>query len=193
MSRNIFILLIFLFASLESIAQTTAYGFRVGLNVATILTNDLETIDGVDAESYSTNSGFHVGGGVKFKFTDLFGIRAEVLFSQRGTKYNFEGETFQVFFSDNGGKVLGKGSRTLSLNITNAYLDIPVVAYGQVGNKLEFNGGFYVGFLLSTTAAGQLEFNGNSSELNNPIEDIVLNLDYNYSRDAGINLSLIHI
>jgi len=188
MSRNIFSLVIFLFLiAFTSNAQSTAYGFRVGLNVSTILTSDLEAINGADAESYSTNSGFHVGGGVKFKFTDLFGIRAEILFSQRGTNYNFEGESFQVFLADNGNKILANGPKTLSLNITNAYLDIPVVAYGKLGSKLEFNGGVYVGFLLSSTAAGQLEFSGNSALLNNPIEDLILNLDYNYSRNEGIN------
>lgn len=188
MSRNFFISLIILFLiPIASNAQSTAYGFRVGLNVSTILTSDLEAINGTDAESFATNSGFHVGGGVKFKFTDLFGIRAELLFSQKGTKYTFEGESFQVFLADNGNKILANGSKNLSLNITNAYLDIPIVAYGKVGNKLEFNGGVYVGFLLSSTAAGQLEFNGNSALLNNAIENLILNLDYNYSRDEGIN------
>jgi len=187
MSRNFFSLLIFLFlVPLASNAQSTAYGFRVGLNVSTILTSDLEAINGTDLESLSTNSGFHVGGGIKFKFTDLFGIRVELLFSQKGTKSTFEGESFQIFLADNGNKILANGTKNLSLNITNAYLDIPIVAYGKIGNKLELNGGVYAGFLLSSTAAGQLRFNGNSANLNNPIE-VVLNLDYNYSRDEGIN------
>lgn len=188
MSRNFFSLLILLFLiPLASNAQSTAYGFRVGLNVSTILTSDLEAINDVDAESYATNSGFHVGGGVKFKFTDLFGIRAEVVFSQKGTKYTFEGEGAQIFIADNGTKILANGNKNLSLSITNAYLDIPIVAYGKLGNKLEFNGGFYAGILLSSTAAGQLTFNGNSAALNNPIDELSLNLDYNYSRDEGIN------
>ena len=188
MIRNFFIFLVILFLlPIASNAQSTAYGFRVGLNVSTISTSDLEAINDTDAESYATNSGFHVGGGVKVKFTDLFGLRAELLFSQKGTKYNFEGESFQIFLADNGNKILANGSKTLSLNITNAYIDIPVVAYGRLGKKLEFNGGVYVGFLLSSTAAGQLEFSGNSALLNNAIEDLILNLDYNYSRDEGIN------
>lgn len=187
MSRNVFTLLIILFLiPLASNAQSTAYGFRVGLNVSTILTSDLESINDVDIESLSTNSGFHVGGGVKFKFTDLFGIRAELLFSQKGTKSVLDGESFQVFIADNGTKVLANGTKNLSLSITNAYIDIPVVAYGKIGKKLEINGGVYAGFLLNSTAAGQLIFNGNSGQLNNPI-DVTLNLDYNFSRDEGIN------
>ena len=187
MNRNFFSFLIVLFLMpLTSSAQSTAYGFRVGLNVSTLLSSDLETVNDIDFESLETNSGFHVGGGVKFKFTDLFGIRAELLFSQRGTKYTLNGETFQIFIADNGNKISANGAKSLSLSITNAYLDIPVVAYGKIGKKLEVNGGVYAGFLLSSTAAGQLIFNGNSASLNNPV-DVTLNLDYNYSRDEGIN------
>ena len=76
--------------------------------------------------------------------------------------------------------------REFSLNLTNAYLDIPVVAYGKIGNKLEVNGGIYAGFLLSSTAAGQLLFSGNSGQLNNPV-DVLLDLDFNFSRSEGIN------
>ena len=186
MCRNLLTLLIILFLiPITSNAQSTAYGFRVGLNVSTILTSDLEMLDGTDAENYATNSGFHVGGGIKFKFTDLFGIRAELLFSQKGTKYTFKGESFQLFLADNGNKVLANGAKDFSLSLTNAYLDIPVVAYGKIGKKLEVNGGVYAGFLLSSTAAGQLQFVGNSGQLNNPV-DVLLDLDFNFSRDEGI-------
>jgi len=186
MSRNLLTLLILLFLiPISSNAQSTAYGFRVGLNMSTILTSDLETTNGIDLENFTTNSGFHVGGGIKFKFTDLFGIRAELLFSQKGTKHTFKGDGFQIFIADNGNKVLANGIKDLSLSITNAYIDIPIVAYGKIGKKLEVNGGVYAGFLLSSTAAGELRFEGNSQQLNNPV-DIRLNLDYNYSRKEGI-------
>ena len=161
-------------------AQELAYGFRVGLNQSTF-TGPKEEVGGT-TESFSLNSGFHVGGGVRFKFTDLFGIRAELLFSQKGSKTTFEGESFQIFRSENGVKIFATGNKTVSLNVSNAYIEIPITAYGKLGEKLEFFGGVYAGFLVSSTAAGQFEFRNGVYNGNN-LSDINLNIEYNFYRD----------
>jgi len=161
-------------------AQELSYGFRVGLNVSS-LNGDTEP-----GESYSTNTGFHVGGGVRFEITDLFGIRTEIVFTQKGTKRTFEGNAPFVFKGANG-KILTTGNKSVALNIANAYLDIPIMAYGKIGEKLEVFGGVYAGFLVGSTASGELVYSdGRVEGNNNIIDELNLTLDYNYGRqDAG--------
>lgn len=183
MTRVIILVAALFFTWSESMnAQELSYGFRVGLNVSS-LQGDTEP-----GENYSTNTGFHVGGGVRFEITDLFGIRTEVVFTQKGTKRTFEGVDAPFYFrgADNE-KILTNGNKNISLNIANAYLDIPIMAYGKIGEKLEIYGGGYASFLVGSTASGELIYsNGKVEGNNNIIDPINLTLDYNYGRqDAG--------
>jgi len=78
MTRVIILVMALFFAGPKNMnAQDLSYGFRVGLNVSS-LNGDTEP-----GESYSTNTGFHVGGGVRVEITDLFGIRGEIVFTQK--------------------------------------------------------------------------------------------------------------
>lgn len=176
----ILVMALFLTWSENINAQELSYGFRVGLNVSS-LNGDTEP-----GESYSTNTGFHVGGGVRVEITDLFGIRTEIVFTQKGTKRTFEGDGPFVFRGPNG-KILSNGNKSVALNIANAYLDIPVMAYGKIGERLEVFGGVYAGFLVGSTASGELIYsNGKVEGNNNIIDPLNLTLDYNYGRqDAG--------
>lgn len=182
MTRVIILVVALFFTWSESMnAQELSYGFRVGLNVSS-LNGDTEP-----GESYNTNTGFHVGGGVRVAFTDLFGIRGEVVFTQKGTKRTYEGDNAPFFFRGDNGKVLTTGNKSVSLNIANAYLEIPIMAYGKIGKKLEVYGGGYTSFLVGSTASGELIYeNGRVEGNNNIIDPLNLTLDYNYSRqDAG--------
>ena len=181
MTRVIILVVALFFTWSDSInAQELSYGFRVGLNVSS-LNGDTEA-----GESYSTNTGFHVGGGVRFEITDLFGIRTEIVFTQKGSKRTFEGNGPFVFRGSNG-KILTTGNKSIALNIANAYLDIPVMAYGKIGKKLEVFGGVYAGFLVGSTASGELIYaDGRVEGNNNIIEELNITLDYNYGKqDAG--------
>ncbi len=181
MTRVIILVVALFFTWSENMnAQELSYGFRVGLNVSS-LNGDTEP-----GESYSTNTGFHVGGGVRFEITDLFGIRTEIVFTQKGTKRTFDGQGPFVFKGPNG-KILTNGNKSVSLNISNAYLEIPIMAYGKIGKKLEVFGGGYAGFLVGSTASGELVYTDGRVEGNNNIIDpLNLTLDYNYNKqDAG--------
>lgn len=181
MTRVIILVVTLLFTWSENInAQELSYGFRVGLNVSS-LNGDTEP-----GESYSTNTGFHVGGGVRFEITDLFGIRSEIVFTQKGTKRTFSGDGPFVFRGPNG-KILTNGNKSVSLNISNAYLEIPIMAYGKIGKKLEVFGGGYTSFLVGSTASGELVYTDGRVEGNNNIIDpLNLTLDYNYGKqEAG--------
>lgn len=176
----ILVVALFLAGSESTNAQELSYGFRVGLNVSS-LSGDTEP-----GESYTTNTGFHVGGGVRFEITDLFGIRTEVVFTQKGTKRTFEGDGPFIFRGPNG-KIVTNGNKNIALNIANAYLEIPIMAYGKIGEKLEVYGGGYTSFLVGSTASGELIYtDGRVEGNNNIIDELNLTLDYNYGRqDAG--------
>ncbi|MFT6319315.1 MAG: hypothetical protein ACJAT4_000232 [Granulosicoccus sp.] len=181
MTRVIILVAALLLTWSESMnAQELSYGFRVGLNVSS-LSGDTEP-----GESYTTNTGFHVGGGVRFEITDLFGIRTEVVFTQKGTKRTFEGDGPFVFRGPNG-KIVTNGNKNIALNIANAYIEIPIMAYGKIGEKLEIYGGGYTSFLVGSTASGELIYtDGRVEGNNNIIDELNITLDYNYGRqDAG--------
>ena len=132
MTRVIILVLTLFFVCSENMnAQELSYGFRVGLNVSSLTGGETEI-----GESYSSNTGFHVGGGVRFEITDLFGIRGEVVFTQKGTKQTFEGNGPFIFRGAND-KILTTGNKSVSLNIANAYLEIPIMVYGKQKLKAE--------------------------------------------------------
>jgi len=168
-------------------AQELSYGFRVGLNVSTLLA-DKEELNGETLESFSTNTGFHVGGGVRVAFSELWGLRSEIVFTQKGTKKTFSGPSFFVF-QDPNGDIVSMGDKSISLNISNAYLEIPVMVYGKLGKKIEVFGGVYGSFLVGSTATGELIYeNGTIPNNNNVIEKLQLTLDYNYNKDGAGDL-----
>lgn len=184
MIRLIFLVATLLFIFPEGVkAQELSYGFRVGLNASTISGDEEMDASGNTVENIDYNNGFHVGGGVRIEITELFGIRTEILFTQKGTKRNFEGSSYFIFDTPNG-KVRAAGNKNVSLNISNAYLDIPILAYGKIGEKFEVFAGGYAGFLISSVATGELIFKDGQVEGNNNIIDqLDLTLDYNYLRD----------
>ena len=153
-------------------AQELAYGFKVGLNFAQIQ-GDLES-----AEDIGSSTGFHIGAGVVYKITDRFGVKADFLFSQKGGERSYNGDGVQLFFNEDGDKIPFAGNRNSSLNVTNSYIDFPITGYARF-NKIEFSGGFYVGFLVSSKAVGDVTFAGDAlDQVQAPFD-----LEYNYFKD----------
>ena len=182
-----FILLSFVLFSLCSsnlTAQEISYGFKAGLNFSTFQAES-EAVDGVSLEEYDFNPGFLVGLILKSNVTDLFGVTAEVLYSQKGTKYRFDGASYQPLITSTGDVIQTTGNKDLSLNVTNAYIDIPVSVYGRVLSWLEIHGGVSAGFLVSSSGSGELRYSSAVSERGFSIEDYVVSLDHRYFSDRG--------
>ena len=53
-------------------------GFKAGLNFSNI-DGPLEN----DSESFSVNTGFHIGATVMYSFTDAIGVKGELMYSQK--------------------------------------------------------------------------------------------------------------
>ena len=186
----ILLIIVFGFAQL-SIAQEMGYGIRVGLNFNKVNGPSETDMNGNDLETFNFNTGFHVGGVVIFKFTDLVGVKTGVFFSQRGMKYEYNGDSFQFFNEELSKDMVNSfGNRKYQLSVSNSYIEIPITAYYKITNWLEVNGGVLLGFLANSSAIGEFEFDGNGvfeyeSGVVNGNADVyfVQSLDFNYRKD----------
>lgn len=161
-------------------AQTLSYGFKAGLSLSKI-DGPSEVNNGTELEQNEFANGFFVGGLFRYWITDLVGVKWELLYSQKGTDYIFNGPGYQILPIDGSGAVTLNGNQQITLNISNAYFDIPLLVYGKFG-RFEIEGGINVGFLISTTASGELIFDGESLA-GSPVDPFTLALDYRYRRD----------
>lgn len=184
MSR--FFTLVFIFITCHLSAQELSYGFEVGLNFSSFNGPSEVDASGSDLEEFKTTNGFHVGGNLRLKFIDRFGMKAEVLFSQKGGKNIYDGEGLQVFNQENGEQVLAAGMRKTIISVTNSYIDVPITAYFRPVSRIELFAGANVAFLVSSTGIGEFSYSGQTS-LGGDQFDFLAELDHNYAKDLGRN------
>lgn len=171
-----------LFFMTSSVAQELTFGFKAGLNFSRISTEDIEQAGGVDLETFGQNSGFHLGVVVTNKISDFFGLRGEFMFSQKGGRYDFEGDSYLRLLSFSGDdRLIENGFRDMNLNISNAYIDIPLMVYVKPVKWLELAAGANVGVLISSTGAGELLFREESQSEDDAFRGI--SLDYRFFGD----------
>lgn len=180
--RLYFLLLLLCNVYLVSQAQEIGTTFRVGLNSARILGPSEIGTDGTDLEDFTSFTGFHVAGGVVFKLLDHYGFKAELMYSQKGSRYSYEGPSTYIFTTTRSGEyATAIGTRTISQRVTNSYIELPVTGYIKYG-KFELNAGVSVAFLAGTGAVGDMVFSGNSAINNESVEFSSL-INHNYRRD----------
>ena len=166
-------------------AQEFSYGFKAGLNFSQIKTDDIEQFEAQDLESFTQNSGFHLGILFNTKFSDYFGLSLEMLFSQKGGRYEYDGPSYAILNSAIGDeRVTRFGTRTMNLNTANSYFDLPVSVYVKPVKWLELSAGVNVGLLISSTASGQLVFREETQLEDNSFKGITLDYRY-YSDEPG--------
>lgn len=149
-----------------------SYGFKAGLNSS--------KINGTfENGRYESTSGFHLGVIFSYAITDLFGVKAEFMYSQKGGDFIYDGPSF-FHLQDESTNILARGTRRMNVSISNDYLDFPFLLYGKFG-PLEIQGGVNVGLLAGSTGVGQLRFTGSE-----PIfDEFTLNLDHQYYKDKA--------
>jgi hypothetical protein len=173
---------ILLFCLTSITAQELSFGFKAGLNFSHFDTDDIEQAAEMDLESFQQNSGFHLGVVVSNKITDAFGVRGEFLFSQKGGRYEFEGDSYMRLLSFTGeDRLIRQGFRSMNLNISNAYIDIPLMVYVKPIKWLELTAGANVGVLISSTGAGELIFREQGQVEGDEFRGI--SLDYRFFSD----------
>jgi hypothetical protein len=150
-----------------------SYGFKAGLNY----NNFTGPLD--EGEAFDRTTGFHIGIIVKYTLTDIFGLKGEFVYSQRGGKYSYNGSSFFLIQKDPN-PILLSGTRDMTLNVSNNYLDFPLLAYGKFG-RFELNTGVNISLLGGSVGAGQLKFSG----IQPPVNEFSINLDHRYFGDEA--------
>jgi len=162
-------------------AQEFSYGFKAGLNFSRFQ-GPLEESNGNELEENKFRTGYHIGANFDLKFTDQLGARSGLFFSQMGTEYTFNGQSFWVFYSDSDQKVYGLGNRNTILSVTNSYVEIPLMAVGRFG-RIELSAGLTGAILTGSKGSGEIVFTGQTLAGSN-IASEVIEMDYNYQKDA---------
>jgi len=109
------------------------------------------------------------------------GLRGEILYTQRGTDYQYQGDSYFRFFTEGGAVASSRGTRFTTLRITNTYLDLPLSVFLRLG-RIELSAGGYGSFMLSSRGVGELNYNGKST-IGQTIEPIIVPLKYDYFKD----------
>jgi len=143
------IILIALFLQTKSQSNAVEFGINGGMNI--------NSASGASIIKEHNNSltGFNIGGHLKIKTSDHFGIKAKLQYDQMGWAYR------SLTFSNNTGTGLAEGDVLYKLS----YLNIPVLAEYSFGNRIKFNAGagFFFGILLNNQLITKIKDGTNSN------------------------------
>ena len=160
------------------------YGFRAGLSFSHLKGELEQDNSGNSLEEYTNATGFHIGINLAYKFTDLVGLRGEFVFSQRGTQYAYNGESYYILGLHQNESVVLRGTRDMTQTITNAYIDIPLSVYYKLG-AIEVSGGIGAGLNVGSTGGGRILFNGKSPTSGRDLEQFRVDLNYNFRTNGA--------
>lgn len=135
-------------------AQELAYGFKAGLNFSTLTGED----EASEVTSYTT--GFHIGLLLDLAFTDNFGLRSELLYTQKGKDMTYNGESYFVF-EPAGLRIATVGTRDMGLNVSTSYAQLPIMGYAKFG-KFELMAGAYASIRLGAIGNGSMKYSSTS-------------------------------
>lgn len=153
-------------------------GFEIGWSTSKMVGDFNEN------EETSFTGGFHLHLYTRYYFTDAFGLQGGLQYSQRGSKYKYDGESFYKFGQDQEVKALAIGNRVEDNRILNGYFDLPIVAFYKLGNRFEVGAGIYGGVQIVSQGSGGIRFEGRGAITNNNVALITTEIDYNYNKDA---------
>ncbi|MEL6654909.1 MAG: porin family protein [Bacteroidota bacterium] len=152
-------------------------GFKAGLNFNNVI-GDEESAN----EIFATNTGFHIGASFVYSVTDLFGIKAELMYSQKGTQYTYDGPSYFTFYRNSTGTpIYAEGNRRSDISIANSYLDFPVLVYYKIG-PIELEAGVNAGILVGSTGSGGITFSG-TTQAGSPVAEFTTGVEHAYYSD----------
>ena len=162
--KKTFLSALIIFTSIALNAQDKGdfeFGFNVGLNLSTV--SELTSNDSPDPRV-----SFNVAGTGEYYFSDRWGIKAKLIFDNKGWSNGFfeNLDTNEFFTTD----------------YRLSYINIPVMANWHFGGKRNWylNFGGYVGFLASAEA----------TDINMDLEDAFNSTDFGLSYGIGYKLLL---
>ncbi len=164
-------------------AQDFSFGFKTGLNFNQFK-GDAEEGENV-SETFDRNVGFHFGATFAWAMTDLMGFRGELMYSQKGTRRSFKGDSYYSFLTADNEVVRTTGFREQELNINNSYIDLPILFYVKPVSKIEIYGGASIGVLVASTGFGNIEMTDLKDDNGAPTAPTTIDheLDFNFIGD----------
>jgi len=188
--KRLFLLIAVLIWSFHAQAQDAgdfSVGIKAGLNFATFGGPSERSSTDARLESNSVITRFLIAPTFRYALTDVTGLLLEIQYSQKGGNYAYTGESYWIVEDVTTDPLYFSGNRSVSLNVNNGYLDIPLMFYGKATSNVSFYGGPYIGFLLNSTGAGQLSFDAAPRDFGSNIEvdlqPINIELDHDYRKD----------
>ncbi len=185
--RWLIVVVVFLFVN-TLIAQDFRLGFTIGMNLNKF-ESEAEMDDAGNAlETFDWSTGFMVGATFAWRPTELMGLRGELLFTQKGGQKTYNGPSYYIFTNTTGTRIFTNGTRSMSLDVANSYLSVPVMGYIKPVRWLEFYAGGHVSFMISSTAFGELTYEGKTAS-GSPIQKFTHEIDANYFGDIPLKMS----
>jgi hypothetical protein len=141
-------------------ATSQRFGIRAGLNYTKF---SGPTEQGVN-EKFSLANGFHFGVNYAYKFAEKLSVKGELLYTQIGTNYSYEGMSY--YRVPIGNAFIPKtGQTNIKLKVSNAYISLPITMQWEVSKKIEVFVGAYASFLIGPKGTGTLEFEHDTTSL----------------------------
>ncbi|MFK8163747.1 MAG: outer membrane beta-barrel protein [Lewinella sp.] len=173
-------------------AQEFSGGFRAGLNFVSFDGEQEMSADGtITFEEFNQTTGFHVGATFALAFTDLVGIKADLMYSQKGGERRYtNAPSFFYLYSgteDLEGEVFF-GTLNSEVNVINSYIDIPLVGYYRIG-IFELEAGASMGFMVNSQASGGQTYT--NTRFGGADNSIILNVEGRYFSDEAGGAGLI--
>jgi len=166
------------------LAQQFHGGIRAGLTFNNKLGPRETDLSGAEVENIRYNTGFHVGPTFSYDFNRYFSLRTELLFAQKGYRYDYDGDSYLVLPFEGGDNFVTRGNRDMALEVNLNYLQLPLLAVGRFG-RLEVLGGVSFNFLLGARAEGRL-FYQDETEL---LGELEIPQEHRYFSDAHERVS----
>lgn len=187
---RLFISLIVMHCFTTLSAQEFSGGFRAGLNFESFDSDAEMDPSGMTLETFKRTTGFHVGATFALAFTDLVGLKADLMYSQKGGEILYEGPSYFYLYGD-GLETRALGNRRSETDVVNSYIDIPLVGYYRIG-IFEVEGGLSGGFLVNSRASGSsIVTNVFSQTDGRQLPDLSVSYDYNYFSNVTGEAALI--
>lgn len=190
MSKHFFILPIILAIATTSFAQKPRFGIKTGLNVASMMGGEETNSEGKTLDKNEGKTGFQVGLTAALPLNDVFGVQAELLYTQRGSKYTYEDKGFYTFVNKFGQAVETQGDLRVLLLSSNYYLEVPLLVYVKPIKPLKIELGVSPMILLDSKGTGEFLLKNRSytptGSVARPLEgEMVQTLSYDYIKDGA--------
>ncbi len=162
-------------------SQGLTPALRAGLTFSRIQGGTEHDDRGLPLETHLFTTGWHLSIGADIALINQFGLRAELLYNQKGTEYRYDGFSYWIFPTIDNERRYAAGTRRMLLSIRNTYLELPVLMYLRSG-RATFVAGFSMGQLLRSKGTGELLFSGITTN-GSPTPPFRVVLEFDYLRD----------